>query len=319
MIALVLGLLACATALVVVAVVVLVPPTATLSEERRKEIGVHDPDADLRSFRERTIDAADRAIRKRGWRQAIEDELELAGIRVEPASFIVSLLLVASAAAVAGILLGFARPGPLSVLLPVLAVIAVGIIARLLVGQRIAKRRAEFADQLDDTLQLIASGLRAGHSLGRAIDAVAREADSPTAEEFARITNENRLGRDLGVAVVRAAERMKSEDLAWTAQAIDIHREVGGNLGEVLDHVSETIRERNQIKRQVATLSSEGRVSANILLGLPIVIAILLSVISPGYLAVFVEQPLGMALVGVSIILFGLGMLWLRSVVKITF
>jgi len=319
MISLVLGMLACATALVIVAILVLVPAKATLSDERRRELGVHDVDTDARSLHTRTVDATDRALRKRGWTPVIEDELELAGIRSEPAAFMVTLFLIAAAAALLGIVLGFALPAPLSIVVPLLFVAVVAIVTRLLLTRRIRKRREAFADQLDDTLQLVASGLRAGHSLARSIDAVAHDADSPTAEEFARVINENRLGRDLGTALVQAAERMKSEDLAWAAQAVDIHREVGGNLSEVLDHVSDTIRERNQIRRQVATLSSEGRISANILLGLPVVIAVLLAVISPGYLTVFVSTPVGFALIGASIVLFIIGMVWLRAVVRIKF
>ena len=107
------------------------------------------------------------------------------------------------------------------------------------------RRQAAFADQLDDSLQLMASSLRAGHSLLRAVDAVSQDAASPTAEEFARIVNETRVGRDLGDSLDEVAERMGSEDFTWVAQAIAIHREVGGNLAEVLDAVGHTIRERN--------------------------------------------------------------------------
>ena len=91
----------------------------------------------------------------------------------------------------------------------------------------------------------MAGSLRAGHSLLRAVDAVSQEAGAPTSEEFARIVNETRVGRDLSDALDEVAERMGSEDFTWVAQAIAIHREVGGNLAEVLDAVGHTIRERN--------------------------------------------------------------------------
>ena len=114
----------------------------------------------------------------------------------------------------------------------------VPLAARIIVGVRAGRRKAAFADQLDGSLQLMASSLRAGHSLLRAMDSVAQDAPPPTSEEFARIVNETRVGRDLGEALDEVAARMGSDDFRWVAQAIAIHREVGGNLAEVLDVVA---------------------------------------------------------------------------------
>ena len=101
--------------------------------------------------------------------------------------------------------------------------------------------------------------------------------------------NETRVGRDLGDALDEIAERMASEDFAWVAQAIAIHREVGGNLAEVLDTVGQTIRERNQIRRQVKALSAEGKLSAFVLMALPFGSRLPLAD-QPGYLAKFTES-----------------------------
>lgn len=275
--------------------------------------------AALRLIGSRAADLTDRTMRARGWSFANVDELELAGVRARPGAFVMTVVLVDAALAIIAIVLAFVTGSPAGWLLVVVAVATVPLAARLYLARRIAKRRAAFADQLDDTLQLISSGLRAGHSLARAIDAVSREAESPTAEEFARIINENRLGRDLGEAITLAAQRMRSDDLAWTAQAVNIHREVGGNLSEVLDHVADTIRERNQIRRQVATLSSEGRVSANVLMALPVGVAILLLIVQPSYLSIFVTSVLGVVLIVISIVLFVIGALWLRAITKVRF
>ena len=275
--------------------------------------------AALRLLGTRAADLTDRTMRARGWSFAGVDELELAGVKARPGAFVVGVVLLDVALALVAIVLAFATGSPAGWLFVVVAIGIVPVAARVYLARRTAKRRALFADQLDDTLQLIASGLRAGHSLARAIDAVSREAESPTAEEFARIINENRLGRDLGEAITLAANRMKSDDLAWTAQAVNIHREVGGNLSEVLDHVSETIRERNQIRRQVATLSSEGRVSANVLMALPLGIAAILVVVQPTYLKMFVTTPIGIALMVISLVLFIVGTFWLRAITRIRF
>ena len=273
----------------------------------------------LRLLGDRAATVTDAAMQRRGLSLVTKDELELAGLALRPGAYVVAVGLITSAVAILGSILAAAARVPVVWLVYLAVLIAVPLLGRLSLAYRASKRRARFADQLDDTLQLISSGLRAGHSLARAIDAVSREAESPTSEEFARIINENRLGMDLGEAIMRAARRMKSDDLAWTAQAVDIHREVGGNLSEVLDHVGETIRERNQIRRQVATLSSEGRMSANVLMALPVGIALILSVISPGYLTVFVSTPFGWVMVGISVVLFVVGAVWMRAITRIAF
>ncbi|WP_233121271.1 type II secretion system F family protein [Tersicoccus sp. Bi-70] len=243
---------------------------------------------------------------------ALAGALEQAGIRMKPAEFIV---LVASVTAVLAVLV-MLSVGPMGAVL----VIAVAVIAtRLLLGFLAGRRRNAFADQLDDTLELMSSGLRAGHSLARAIDALSTEAEAPTSEEFARITNETRLGRDLGQALDAAAERMRSEDFVWVAQAIAIHREVGGNLAEVLDQVGETIRERNQIRRQVKALSAEGRISALVLMILPFALGGILVVITPTYLNQLFESPIGWAMLAVGAILLLVGGLWLRKVISFRF
>jgi tight adherence protein B len=253
------------------------------------------------------------------WYARFGERLELAGISMKPAGVVTLIALVTAGGVIVGTVLGLLRGFPLGLVFPVVFAALALIGARAVIARKIAKRRYAFAEQLDDTLQLMASGLRAGHSLPAALDAVAAEAESPTAEEFARLLNKNRIGYDLAQAIEECAERMDCDDLAWTAQAVAIHREVGGNLGEVLDHVGDTIRERNQIRRQVRTLSAEGRVSANVLIALPLGIAAVLAVISPEYVKVFVTTPIGMVLIGISLVLFTIGVLWLRRITKIAF
>ena len=109
---------------------------------------------------------------------------------------------------------------------------------------------------------VLASSLRAGHGIQRGLSAVAEESESPTNEEFTRVVAETRIGRDLVDALEGVAERLGNEDFDWVVRAVAINRELGGNLSEVLDNVANTIRERNQLRRQVQALSAEGRLSA---------------------------------------------------------
>jgi tight adherence protein B len=286
---------------------------------RRMDAGGAGSDLRSAGLRDRALDATGRTLKARGADARMAEELELAGITRSPASMTLLITAVSVVLFIIGAAVAVSRGGVAVWILPIALVLLTILVSRGLIRSRIAKRRRLFGEQLDDSLQLISSGLRAGHSLVRAVDSVSQEAESPTAEEFARVVNQHRLGRDLGDSLQSCAERMQSDDLAWAAQAVAVHREVGGNLSEVLDHVGETIRERNQIRRQVATLSAEGRVSANVLIGLPLVIAAVLSIVSPSYLSVFVTTPLGFGLIAVSLVLFVVGVLWLRAVVKIKF
>ena len=256
--------------------------------------------------------AVAKALVKRGRLAAGAAALETAGMTITLPSFVLTVGLWAVVAAGAGVLIG-------GLLLGILMIVGVVVGARLLVKIKAARRRAAFADQLDDSLQLMASSLRAGHSLLRAVDAVSQDAVSPTSEEFSRIVNETRVGRDLSDSLDEVAERMRSDDFLWVAQAIAIHREVGGNLAEVLDAVGHTIRERNQIRRQVKALSAEGKLSAIVLGALPIVIIGFLSMTNPGYLAKFTDSLIGYGMIAGALVLMLAGGFWLKKTVAIRF
>ena len=127
------------------------------------------------------------------------------------------------------------------------------------------------------------------------------------------------MGRDLDDALDDVAERMGSDDFTWVAQAIAIHREVGGNLAEVLDTVGHTIRERNAIRRQVKALSAEGKLSAIVLMSLPFGIVAFISMTNPSYLAKFTESFMGYCMLGVAAVMMLVGGLWMKSTVRIRF
>ncbi len=256
--------------------------------------------------------AVEKVLAKRGRLASGAAALERAGMTMALPDVVLTVALTTLGAGVLGALLS----GPV---VGLLAAAAVPLCARLVVKVRISRRQAAFADQLDDSLQLMASSLRAGHSLLRAMDAVSQEAASPTSEEFARLVNETRVGRDLGEALDEIAERMASDDFAWVAQAIAIHREVGGNLAEVLDAVGHTIRERNAIRRQVKALSAEGKLSAVVLMALPFGILAFISMTNPGYLSAFTESALGYGMLAVAAVMMTVGGLWLKNTVKIRF
>ena len=153
----------------------------------------------------------------------------------------------------------------------------------------------------------------------QSVSTVAAEAPSPTGQEFARVSVENQLGRTVEQSLRAMAGRMENEDLEWVVEAIDIQYEVGGDLAEVLDTVAETIRDRDQIRRQVKALSAEGRISAVILVTMPFAIAFLINMVSPEYLTELTGTGIGRVMIGAALVMIGIGAAWIKRIVKVVF
>lgn len=305
------------SALLAVVFFVVAPPAPRVPLERRLQPGAEHVPLVTRAT-DRTVAAIDVAFR--GGRALFSDaELELAGIRMETSAFLLLTFAGSVVAALLGVVLGLPLGAVGSIVLAVLFAALGPVVAKVVLRVRTGLRRARFADQLDDTLQLIAGNLRAGYGLVQAIDSLARDAEPPTSEEFARVVNETRIGRDLGDALSGTAERMRSDDFMWASQAIAVNRETGGNLAEVLQHVAGTIRERNQIRRQVKALSAEGRLSAIILIALPIVVFFGVMIIQPAYLATFFQSPIGIAALILAVILMIVGSVWMTLTIRVKF
>lgn len=277
----------------------------------RRRPGVKEAPSLLTRMTDSAVTFVDGKV-SRNARFGSQESLEQAGVRLRQADFI---LLVCCVSVTAGLAAFMLRGLGMGLLFFMLTPLGAMVVLKVLTS----RRRAKFADQLGETLQMLAGGLRAGHSLVRSADAVAREAESPTSEEFARMVNETRLGRDLKDSMVDASQRLKSEDFDWTAQAIGIHREVGGDLSQVLDEVGETIRERAEIRGQVRALSAEGKLSAYVLIALPISIFLFLNVSNPLYIGVLYTNVLGWGMLGGGTLMLALGSWWLSCVIKIKF
>jgi Flp pilus assembly protein TadB len=244
--------------------------------------------------------------------QRLAWRLDLAGIGRKPAEWVV---LGCSGSLLLAVLLTVLTSSPL---VGVLAGALVGWLGmRLIVSVRITRRRAAFADQLPDVLQLVAGSLQSGFSLPQALDAVVREDTQPAAAEFSRALAETRISGELEVAMDRIADRMDSTDLRWTVMAIRIQREVGGNLVEVLRNTVDTMRERAQLRRQVRALSAEGRLSAYILVALPVLVGAYLFLTKRSYIRPLYTTSFGLVMLIGAAVLVGLGSLWMRKVVKV--
>lgn len=182
----------------------------------------------------------------------------------------------------------------------------------------LARRRCKkFEAQLPDVLTLIASSLATGFSLLQALDAVAKDAAEPAAKEFSRALAETRIGADVSGSLDRMALRMDSENMRWTAMAIEIQRTVGGNLAETLRTTAKTLREREELTRHVKALSAEGRLSAYILIALPIGIFLYMMQVNRAYVELLWTRPMGYAMLGFGLISLGIGVVWMRKVVDV--
>ena len=299
------------TAVLLLGYALLATGGASVPLDRRRPVQDR-PDSQLTRFAGSAVHLVDGFFSQRKVRLFNREALENAGLRMSQGDFFVLVLAGALVGAVAGLVVA----GPL---LAILFVLLSPLVGHLVLGYLAGKRRNTFDQQLGDTLQLLAGGLRAGHSILRAIDAAATESLSPTSEEMRRVVTETSLGRDLQSSLNDTAERMRNEDFVWIAQAIQINREVGGNLAEVLDQVNETIRERSEIKGHIKSLAAEGKFSAYILMAMPIGIVAMLMLVNPGYMNVMFTHPLGWGMIAASVILMTIGGLWMRKIIDLKF
>jgi tight adherence protein B len=203
---------------------------------------------------------------------------------------------------------------------------ALGVVVGLLLGfflppfllRHLARRRAKkFEDVLPDVLMLVATSLGSGFSLLQALDAVAKDSPEPASKEFSRVLAEARIGTDVSDALDHMAVRMDSENMRWTTMAIRIQREVGGNLGETLRTTATTLRERGMLRRQVRALSAEGRLSAYVLVGLPVLLFVYSYFANYDYVSLLWTTLLGIVMSIAGLIAMAIGILWMRRIVDI--
>ncbi len=254
---------------------------------------------------------AETLVRRGNLEETFLDRLEAAGLNMRVAEFV--LISLGSAFLPPLLVLAATRNLLLTVLVVLLGVVG----PFLYLSVKASRRQAKFEEQLPSTLQLLAGALQAGHSLQQAVDTVVHEAGDPIAGEFHRVLTEARLGRPLEEAFEAMARRTRSVDFEWTVMAIRLQRQVGGNLAEVLSTVSQTIRDRYSLKRQIKALSAEGRLSSVILAVLPILLFLALLVVNPAFLKPLFTTTVGLMMLAGSAVLMIFGVFWLKKITDI--
>ena len=254
---------------------------------------------------------AESLVRRGHLEEAFLDRLEAAGLNLRVAEYL--LVSLGSAFGLPLLVLVATR----SLMLTLAAVPLGTVVPFLFLALRAARRRARFEEQLPGTLQLLAGALQAGHSLQQAVATAAQEAGDPVAGELQRVLTEARLGRPLEEAFEAMAERMGSIDFEWTVMAINLQRQVGGNLAKVLGTVGQTIRERSALKRQVRALSAEGRLSCAILTVLPVLMFGALLVFNPVFLSPLYTTRTGLLMLAAAAVLMAGGVVWMKKLTEI--
>lgn len=242
---------------------------------------------------------------------AIARRLEEANLSLRPGEWVVVHSLIAVLAGLLATLFS-----NLNLLISSIAFALGLLVPWMYLGHLASKRRAQFYESLPDAMQMLAGSLSAGYSLPQALDNVAREHSGPLGDELNRALLESRLGLPIEETLEAVAQRMQSRDFHWVVMAIRINRQVGGNLGEVLTNVGKTLRERERLRRQVKTLSAEGKLSAWILGLLPILLIGYMLLVRPEYITPLFVQPIGWVILGAGLIAYVFGIVWMRNLIN---
>lgn len=173
---------------------------------------------------------------------------------------------------------------------PIIGAVVGLFLPRLYVKTQQTARLNKFNDQLSDMLNLMVNGLRAGYSTMQAMEAVSRELPSPISDEFRRVVQEMQIGIPMDKALENLLRRIPSEDLDFVVTAINVQREVGGNLSEILDTISFTIRERVRIKGEIRVMTAQVRTSGAVLSFIPVALGLGLWFLSPEYIGTFFAE-----------------------------
>jgi tight adherence protein B len=260
---------------------------------------------------QRAVDITEDFAERQGFLAGVEAKLERAALPLRAAEALffhaVGVLVITSLVFfVTGLVLAALLAGAVAAFLP-------GAVVNFL-GTR---RQKAFVAQLPDMLTLLSGTLRAGYSLMQGVEAVSKEVGDPIGTELRRVVTEARLGRPLEEALDSAADRMDSEDFSWAVMAVRIQREVGGNLAELLLTVAETMTQRERLRRDVAALTAEGKISAIVLGLLPPAIGLAMFVINPEYIGVLFHESIGQMMLVFALVLAGFGFWWMKKTIEI--
>lgn len=282
-----------------------------LVEKRLGGAGKKNKPEKEKKKRESAVGAAvDRAVAGRGFAQNLATQLARANLKWTVGEFITMTIIVSVGA------------GLLFFVMKRIILVPVGIIGgffvpRIYLSSRTSKRLKDFNNQLSDALNLMVNSLRAGYSTMQAMEVISEEMPAPISEEFGRVVMELQLGVPFDTAMEDLLRRMPSADMDLVVTAMSVQREVGGNLAEVLDAISFTIRERVRIKGEIKAMTSQGRMTGYVITGLPFAMAAFIYMVNPDFMGTLFTEPCGWIMIGASLLMIGLGYFMISKIVNI--
>lgn len=259
-----------------------------------------------------------RRVERTSYGDTISKNLARADLKLKPGEFVLATILVAL---LVGLLLFFI--GRMNPIMGILGAVGGSFLPNMYVRSLQQKRLIKFNDQLGDMLSLMVNGLRAGYSTPQAMEAVSKELPSPISDEFRRVVQEMQLGVSMEKALDNLLRRIPSDDLDMVITAINVQREVGGNLAEILDTISYTIRERVRIKGEIRVLTTSVMYSGKFLSMLPLIVVAILYLMNPEYIMTYFAAesntpiPCGYIALGVAALLIFLGYTVMTNMSKI--
>jgi tight adherence protein B len=258
---------------------------------------------------ERMMAGAEKSLERTRWWSRFKEEIEIAEIRTSPVQIVVVTAAVTVTLMWLLYIIGGLLFAPLALFLP--------FIVRRFIKRKLRRRRGLFSEQLPDNLQVLASALRAGHSFVGALSVVVDDSPAPSREEFRRVIADEQLGVPLQDALDEVARRMDNRDLEQVSVVAALQRETGGNTAEVLDRVTDTVRERFELRRLVKTLTAQGRMSRWIVSALPVVLLGAITFINPSYIEPLYAEGAGRVLLVVAGLFVFLGSVVIGRIVNI--
>ncbi|HHX49859.1 MAG TPA: secretion system protein, partial [Clostridia bacterium] len=241
----------------------------------------------------------------------VDKKLEEADILLRGEEFVVVVVTVVLAG------MFFITSITLNIVAGLLAGLIAGIIPFLILDQARSRRLMNFNGQISDALTIMSNSLRSGFSFIQAMDMVRKELPDPIRKEFTRTFREINLGTSTEEALQNLGTRVNSDDLDLVVTAVLIQRQVGGNLAEVLDNISETLRERIRMKREIRTLTAQGRISGLIIEMLPIFMAVFLFFTNQQYIMQLFTNKIGQIMLGAAVLNELIGIYLIRRIVNI--
>ena len=292
--------------ILVIGIVVSIRSESALVEDRLNRYIQDDTPIDIEGERASPIgEWFDDRLEGSAWGSGLSKELARADLKLKPAEYIAIMVIL-------GVGAGFVAwfLGGRSIIIGIIGAAVGAYIPRLYVRRQQSQRLIRFGEQLPDMLNLMVNGLRAGYSTVQAMEAVGKELPPPISDEFRRVVQEIQLGVPMEQALDNLLRRIPSDDLDLTITAINVQREVGGNLAEILDTISHTIRERVRIKGEIRVLTTQVMYSGRFLAMMPVFIALTLWFLNRPYMMMFFDpdsRMIGIPLLAIGVIMIMTG------------